>query len=151
VSSPSSQLFECRWKPSGRLLALYLVALALAGVTLLAFPVPRWFCALGLLLLLVHASWAIPSRILLSHRSSWRGLRQEPLGWSLWSRSGGWQPVQLRPDSMALPSLVVLRFKLPGQWFSRSLCILPDAMSAEQHRRLRLRLKFSRRRWAAPG
>ena len=132
------------------MLTIYIAALALAGVTLLAVPVPLWLRAFALVMLLVHACWAIPSRILLLRSNSWLGLRQESLGWSLWSRSAGWQPVQLRPDSMALPSLVVLRFKLPGHRFVRSICILPDAMSTEQHRRLRLRLKFGRRRWAAP-
>ena len=59
--------------------------------------------------------------------------------------------MQLRPDSLALPLAVVLRYRLPGQRFSRGLCIARDALAPEQHRRLRLRLKFSRRRWAEPG
>lgn len=59
--------------------------------------------------------------------------------------------MQLRPDSLALPLAVVLRYRLPGQRFSRGLCIAHDALAPEHHRRLRLRLKFSRRRWAEPG
>jgi toxin CptA len=46
---------------------------------------------------------------------------------------------------------VVLRFRLPGERLGRGLCIPRDALPRELHRRLRLRLKFSRRRWAAPG
>ena len=150
MSSPSNQLFECHWRASRLLLAFYLAALALAVVTLLVLPVPPWLQGLGLSLCLLHALWVVPSRIALSSDSAWRGLRQDRQGWSLWSRRGGWQPVQLRPDSLALPLMVVLRFRAPGQWFARGLCIARDSMPPEQHRRLRVRLKFSRRRWAAP-
>ena len=132
------------------LLALYIAVLSLAIVTLLVMPVPFWLWVLGLLLCLWHAAWIVPSHILLTRDSSWLGLRHDQQGWSLWSRRAGWQPVQLRPDSIALPLVVVLRFKVPGDGFVRSVCIPRDAMLQEQHRRLRVRLKFSRRRWAAP-
>jgi toxin CptA len=122
----------------------------LAVAALLVLPVPFWLRLLGLLLCLLHAVWVIPSRILLSRGSSWLGLRHDQHGWSLWNRRAGWQPVQLRPDSIALPLVVVLRFKVPGRWFTRGVCIPCGAMPADQHRRLRLRLKFTRRRWAAP-
>ncbi|MFL9815292.1 hypothetical protein D7241_18765 [Stutzerimonas sp. VN223-3] len=150
MSSPSNQTFECRWQASSLLLALYVTVLLVAIVTLLALPIPFWFQSLSLLLCLLHAGWAIPSRILLSRDSSWLGLRQDQQGWSLWSRRAGWQPVQLRPDSLALPLAVVLRFKVPGEWLVRGICIPRGSMPPEQHRRLRVRLKFSRRRWAAP-
>ena len=38
-----------------------------------------------------------------------------------------------------------------GERRVRGLCIPRDALTREAHRRLRVRLKFSRRRWAAPG
>lgn len=150
MSNLNNGSFECRWQASRLLLVLYMTALALAVVTLLMVPVPQWLRMLGLLLCLLHACWVLPSRILLSRDSSWRGLRKDQQGWSLWSRGAGWQPVQLRPDSLALPLMVVLRFRVPGQWFSRGLCVARDAMPAEQYRRLRVRLKFSRRRWVEP-
>lgn len=150
MSNPSSRTFECRWRGSAPLLALYVSVLLLAIVTLLVLPVPLWLQVTGLLLCLLHAAWVVPSRILLWRDSSWRGMRHDRHGWSLWSRRLGWQPIQLLPDSLALPLVVVLRFKVPGEWFARGLCIPRGAMSVEQHRRLRLRLKFSRRRWAAP-
>jgi toxin CptA len=150
VSSHSSQAFEFRWHASGALLALYLLMVMLAVITLLLLPVPSWLSVLGLLLCALHAAWVIPSHVLLCRGCSWLGLRHDQHGWSLRSREGGWQPVQLLPDSIALPLVVVLRFKLPGDCFSQGLCIPRGAMAPEQHRRLRLRLKFSRRRWAAP-
>ncbi|KJH83506.1 hypothetical protein MCB86_10305 [Pseudomonas sp. KSR10] len=151
MSNPSNQIFECRWQASGLLLTLYVAILLLAAAVLLVLPVPLWLQVLGLLICLLHAVWAIPSHITLSRSSSWLGLRHDQLGWSLWNRRDGWQSIQLRPDSLALPSAVILRFKLPGDRFARGLCIPRGAMSADLHRRLRLRLKFSRRRWAAPG
>ncbi|WP_342030400.1 protein YgfX [Pseudomonas sp. SST3] len=150
MSSPNNQTFECHWRSSGLLLGLYAGTLLLSAATLLVLPVPLWLQLLGLLLCVLHAVWVIPSRILFSSSCSWLGLRHDQHGWSLWSRQAGWQPVQLRPDSIALPLVVVLRFKVPGRWFTRGVCIPRGAMPADQHRRLRLRLKFTRRRWAAP-
>lgn len=122
----------------------------IAVVTLLVLPLPVWLASLGLALCLIHGVLVLPSRILLSHEAAWRGLRHDEDGWSLWSRRSGWQPVQLYPDSLALPLAVILRFKVPGHRFAQGLCLPRDAMSREHHRRLRVRLKFSRRRWVAP-
>ncbi len=151
MSNPSNLAFECSWRASGLLLSLYLAALLLACLTLVVLPIPSWLQIILLTLCLLHAGWVIPTSILLSRRSSWRALRHTEQGWSLWSRRTGWQPVQLRPDSIALPMVVILRYRVSGDWFTRGVCIPRGAMPADQHRRLRLRLKFSRRRWAEPG
>ena len=52
---------------------------------------------------------------------------------------------------VALPLIVVLRYRAQGERRVRSICVPRDAQAADVHRRLRVRLKFSRRRWAAPG
>lgn len=130
---------------------LYLLVLAAAVVALLVLPVPPWLQWLGVLFCLGHAAWVLPTHILLYSARAWRGLRHDESGWALWNRLEGWQPIQLRPDSLALPIAVVLRFRRPGQAFSRGVCIPRGSLSAEQHRRLRVRLKFSRGRWAEPG
>ena len=77
-------------------------------------------------------------------------LRHDAAGWQLWNAAQGWQAVQLRPDSLALPWAVVVHFRLPGERWVRGLCIPRDSLAREVHRRLRVRLKFSRRRWQAP-
>lgn len=150
MSSPSER-FECHWQGSRALLVAYLACqlLALIALSQLVIPVP--FALLGLGTCVAHACWVVPRHILLNHPRAVTGLRRDPFGWQLYSTAGGWQAVQLRRDSVALPGLVVLRFRRAGQWFSRSLCIAPDALEPVQHRRLRVRLKFSRRRWAAAG
>ncbi|MES2819848.1 MAG: protein YgfX [Pseudomonadota bacterium] len=148
MSSPA-EVFECRWQASRRLLTLYLLAQLLAWAALLLVDTGLTWRVLALLGCLGHATWVLPRQILLNHPSAYRGLRYNADGWQLWSASQGWQAVQLRPDSLALPMLVVLRFRLAGQWRVRGLCIPRDAMTRETHRRLRVRLKFSRRRWVA--
>ncbi|TWR70519.1 hypothetical protein [Pseudomonas grimontii] len=147
MSSPSNR-FECRWQASRLLLAAYLLAQLFALGALLFIDLP--YSSLGMLLCLAHAGWVLPRHILLTHRSSIRGLRRDEDGWQLWSAALGWHSVQLRPDSLGLPLIVVLRYRLPGAWRVRSVCVPTDAQAADVHRRLRVRLKFSRRRWLAP-
>ncbi|WP_419794743.1 hypothetical protein MYA83_07330 [Pseudomonas palleroniana] len=148
MSSPNNR-FECRWQASGLLLAAYLLAQLLALGSLLVLDLP--YSSLGTLLCLAHAAWALPRHIRLTHRSSVRGLRRDEDGWQLFSDERGWHSVQLRPDSLALPWIVVLRYRVQGEWRVRSLCVPKDSQAADVHRRLRVRLKFSRRRWLAPG
>ena len=147
MSSPSNT-FECRWQASRLLLAAYLLAQLFALGALLCIDVS--FSSLGMLACLAHAAWVLPRHILLTHRSSIRGLRRDENGWQLWSAARGWHSVQLRPDSLALPFIVVLRYRMPGKWQVRSICVPWDSQGADLHRRLRVRLKFSRRRWLAP-
>jgi len=150
VSNPSNR-FECRWQASGHLLAAYFVAQVFALGSLMLLAIAPGFAAVGVLLCLGHGAWVLPRHLLLTHRLALRGLRHDADGWQLWRVDGGWQPVQLRPDSLALPMIVVLRFRLKGEWRIRSLCVPRDAQAPDVHRRLRVRLRFSRRRWAVPG
>ncbi|MBA4271576.1 MAG: hypothetical protein C0438_00530 [Pseudomonas sp.] len=147
--SPSNT-FECRWHASRQLLAAYLLAQAFALGALFVLSIPLWASLLGAFVCLLHGFWVLPRQILLSHPKAMRGLRRDGDGWQLWNQADGWQAVQLRPDSLALPLIVVLRFRLRGEWRVRSICVPRDSQARDLHRRLRVRLKFSRRRWAAP-
>jgi toxin CptA len=142
---------DCRWRPSPRLLGAYVAAQALAWCALALLAISPWFALSGLALCLVHAAWTLPRKILLNHPRAWRALRLSASGWQLWREEGGWQAVQLRGDSIALPWLIVLRVRLPGGWSTHSVCIPADSLPADAHRRLRLRLKYSRARWVAPA
>ncbi|KAF0863404.1 protein YgfX [Pseudomonas sp. LD120] len=148
MSNPS-KLFECRWRASRQLLAAYLLAQAFALGAFSLLDIPFFAKALGVFLCLSHGVWVLPRQILLSHPRAFSGLRHSAQGWQLWSAAQGWQAVQLQPDSLAVPLLVVLRFRLKGERRVRSICVPRDAQAADEHRRLRVRLKFSRRRWAA--
>ncbi|WP_271411193.1 protein YgfX [Pseudomonas sp. Q1-7] len=149
MSSPSD-VFECHWRPSRRLLVLYLILSLLAALALSFAGIPLWARFAGFSALAIHAAWCLPRQILLNSPWAFTGLRLDGDGWQLWRSADGWRPVQLRPDSLALPQAVILRFRLSGEWWARGLCIPADALDREQHRRLRVRLGFSRRRWAAP-
>ncbi len=137
------------------MLVAYLAAQGLALIALCYLALPGWAVCLGLALCCTHGACVLPASILLRRSHMHTGLRRTPSGWQLWSRRDGWQAVQLRRDSIALPLIVVLRFQLPnkgrlGRQWVRGLCIPRDAMAVHAHRQLRVRLKFSRRRWAAP-
>ncbi|MCO6055180.1 hypothetical protein NG726_00595 [Pseudomonas sp. MOB-449] len=149
MSSPSN-VFECHWRPSRRLLALYLILFFLAVLAILVAALPRWAQLSSLLACAAHAAWCLPRQILLTSPKAFTGLRLDGDGWQLWCAADGWCPVQLRPDSLALPMAVILRFRLSGTRWGRGVCVPADALDQEQHRRLRVRLGFSRRRWAAP-
>lgn len=153
--SSRNDRFECRWQRSRALLTAYLSAQSLALIAVFLLDLPVWAKTVGVLLCALHALHCLHRSILLSHEHAYTGLRRDSSGWQVWSECAGWQPVQLRPDSLALPRIVVLRFRLmTGHWLRRrwirSVCIPADAMAPDLHRRLRLRLKFSRNRWAAP-
>jgi toxin CptA len=132
------------------LLAAYLLAQLFALGSLWLLAIPLWASLLGAFCCLLHAVWALPRQILLTHARAFCGLRRDADGWQLWSRAAGWQAVQLRPDSIALPLVVLLRARLQGERRVRSVCVPRDSQAADLHRRLRVRLKFSRRRWTAP-
>lgn len=149
--SSQSDPFECHWRPSIRLLVAYLAAQSLAVLALFLGAIPWFVTLVGLLACALHAGYALPRQILLCAPSSVRGLRHDADGWQLWSERDGWQPVQLVADSLALPSMIVLRFRFPGGWLKRSVCIPAGALAPDLHRRLRVRLRFSRNRWAVPG
>lgn len=149
--SSRSDPFECRWRPSIGLLVAYFAVQCCAVLALLLAEIPLHWKTLGLSLCLLHGCRVVPGRILLRAPDSVRALRHNAEGWQLWSARDGFQPVQLLPDSLALPALIVLRFRRPGDWLARSVCVPADALAPEMHRRLRVRLRFSRSRWTAPG
>ncbi|CAI8973735.1 MULTISPECIES: protein YgfX [Pseudomonas] len=149
MSSPSNG-FECRWHASRQLLAAYLLAQFFALGSLFLLSIPVWASLLGAFCCLAHGIWALPRQILLTHPQAFSGLRRDADGWQLWNEAAGWQVIQLRRDSLALPLVVVLRFRLRGERRIRSICVPRDSQAADLHRRLRVRLTFSRRRWVAP-
>ncbi|GLO55555.1 hypothetical protein PPUJ20066_15910 [Pseudomonas putida] len=150
MSSPS-EFFESRWQGSRLLLTAYLSCQVLALFTVWVSALPWWLSLAATAASVAHACWAIPRRILLTHPHAVTGLRRDLLGWRVFSRAQGWQPVRLCRDSVALPGMVVVRFVQEGRWLGEGQCVPRDALGADEHRRLRVRLKFSRRRWAEVG
>ncbi|HZX18966.1 MAG TPA: protein YgfX [Pseudomonas sp.] len=148
MSSPSDA-FESQWQPSRQLLVCYALIQGLALLSLVLVDIPLWARLLGIGFCLAHAAWVLPRHLLLGSSSAYRALRFTAEGWQVHSAAQGWQAIELHPDSLALPLIVLLRFRLAGQRRVRALCIARDSLPRDQHRRLRVRLKFSRHRWAA--
>ena len=150
MSSPSESL-DWQWQPSVWLLTGYAAVQSAALLSLWWVDIPLWALVLGVGLCTAHAGWVVPRQLALSSPAAYRGLRCTAQGWQVFSPAQGWQSIALHPDSLALPVIILLRFRLSGQRRVRSLCIARDSLSRDQHRRLRVRLKFSRHRWAAAG
>ncbi len=148
MSSPNDG-FDCQWQPSRQLLICYALIQGLALLSLALVDIPLWALLLGICFCVTHAAWVLPRHLLLSAPQAYRALRCTADGWQVHSAAQGWQAIELHPDSLVLPMIVLLRFRLAGQRRVRSLCIARDGLARDQHRRLRVRLKFSRHRWAA--
>ncbi|MBP7959160.1 MAG: hypothetical protein QMB97_08725 [Pseudomonas sp.] len=141
--------FTCHWQPSLWLSGVAVVFSVLACVAVL-WSALQWFYKLGFLtLLLSQIIWQLRQLLQVQQPSQRRGLRCSEKGWQLWDAQRGWQSVQLRADSIATPTLVLLRYRRADQWFYRTLLVAVDSLSADSYRRLRVRLKFSRQRWRA--
>lgn len=144
-----SNTFVCHWQPSLWLsvLAVLMTVLAVLAVAISAFDGP-WLLGL-LILLVIQLAWQSWQMVRRQQPSQRRGLRRNQQGWQIWTAQQGWQSVQLRADSIATPTLVLLRYRYAHQCFYRTLLVGVDSLSADNHRRLRVRLKFSRQRWRA--
>jgi toxin CptA len=147
--SSRSDSFECLWEPSRRLLLVYVALQVAVLCCLYLVDIPVWAQLLLVLFCAAHAGWVVPRHLLLATESSYRGLYCGPEGWRVYSKAAGWQAIELHPDSLALPLMVFLRFRIAGQVRVRTSCVARDSLPRPMHRRLRVRLKFSRHRWAA--
>ncbi|HZJ95668.1 MAG TPA: protein YgfX [Thiopseudomonas sp.] len=137
------------WQPSLRLAWLKLVVISLGCLAVLLSATPVWLKISVGLLLLLHATYLGVQTLRRDQPANRGGIRYTAQGWQLWSAQQGWRSVQLDASSMAIPALVLLRYKTPQQYVYRSVVIAADCLTADQHRQLRVRLKFSRQRWRA--
>lgn len=150
MSSPIEP-FLCHGRPSRRLLALHLSLLGLLALAGMASALPLAVLNIVLLLALLQACQVLARYCMPQAFMAHQGLRHDAQGWWLQQGQGPWQPIMLRPASLVLPGLVVLRYRQPGQWFDRALCLPADSLPAETHRRLRVRLRFARQAREAPA
>ena len=77
------------------------------------------------------------------------GLRFDGEGWHVLRRDGSEAAAKLLADTYVSAMLTVVRLREQGRWRAVSVILASDAASEESLRRLRLRLRFSRQRWAA--
>lgn len=129
---------------SSRRLAGLLVGMHVFAAAMLALaPLPHWLAALLMPVILVSA-W------LTLWRDGFRKLRHSLVALRLdadckcefQTRAGAWREAVLLGSSFVAPHLTVLNFKPAGGHLAKHLVILPDAVDAEDFRRLRVWLKW---------
>lgn len=113
---------------------LLLVAVHLAALAALFLASLPGAVRLAGVLLLGASLWATWNR-LVSVRLRARADGQL----EIW-REAAWKPVQLRGDSVALPWLIVLRWREGRR--RHSLALPGDALAGDEHRRLRVWLRW---------
>lgn len=129
---------EIKLKPSHRL------GLLLAGMAVLAL------LAIGLAALTAVIKLAMGAMVV--GLAAWGWLRARPVA-SLRIAADGrlqclddsaeWRDAEVLGDSFVSPGLIVLRYRVAGQ--VRTLTLLPDSAGADDLRRLRVSLRWTRR------
>lgn len=148
MSSPTDYLTLQR-RPSRFLGTLLLLISLLAVVGLFRSALPALQAALCITAVLVYCWWVWPRQISLRHAQSITGLRFDSQGWHVLRRDGSEAGANLQPDTFVSAFLTVVRLREPGRWLPVSVILPADSASEDALRRLRLRLRFSRQRWAA--
>lgn len=148
VSNPTEFLMLQR-QPSRWLGALLLLVTALGCLALYRSSLPLISALPAMLLLVVFCCWLWPRQVSLRHAHSVTGLRFDSQGWHVLRRDGSETSASLLGDTYVSALLTVVRLRETGRWWSLSVVLPADAASEDALRRLRLRLRFSRQRWAA--
>ena len=105
----------------------------------------------GLRLRILFATWiacaaleALHSRALLRGGRAARIVSLQPEGAiSVQDALGRWRTGGLCEGSFVAPWLTVIRWRPAGAWFDRTIPILPDMLSQEDFRRVRVTLRWS--------
>ena len=128
---PTPLLLDTQASRVARRLALALHLAALAALLLARLPPFVWAAGLALLAVSLALSTRRPDLPRLRCKSDGR--------LEIW-RDGGWRAAQLLPDSVALPWLIVLRWRENGR--RHRLLLPPDTLRGDEHRRLRVWLRW---------
>jgi toxin CptA len=100
-----------------------------------------WWLSLSL-------SLAVVTSLVFSLRSAlgaWTGLELRPDGSAaVEDRQGRWREVRILGSSFVSPVLTILNLAIAGERLRRSLVVAPDALAADEFRRLRVWLRWRR-------
>ena len=136
-------------QPSRWLALLLLCGSLLACLAVFQSPLSLLPSLLCILLVCGYGCWIWPRQVSLRHPHSVTGLRFDGEGWHVLRRDGSEAAAKLLADTYVSAMLTVVRLREQGRWRAVSVILASDAASEESLRRLRLRLRFSRQRWAA--
>lgn len=146
--SPTDTLVLHR-QPSLWLGALIILLTLLGCMALYRSALPALPASLSGVLLWMYCVWVWPRQVSLRHADSVTGLRFDSEGWHVLRRDGTERGARLLGDTYVSALLTVVRLRQPGRWMPVSVILPADAATEDSLRRLRLRLRFSRQRWAA--
>lgn len=136
---PAHLVFEAKPSATARAMLLTLHLAGLAALLLALIPPEARLAGGALLGASLYAAWRRPRAPRLRARDD--GTLER------W-RDNAWVPLRLRADSVALPWIIVLRWREGRR--SHSLALPVDALPAETHRRLRVWLRWRADVGAAP-
>jgi toxin CptA len=128
---PLPLLIETRASALARLLLLAVHLAALAALFLALLPTAARLAGIALLVASLRKTWKRPVAVRLRARADGQ--------LEAW-RDAAWKPLPLQADSVALPWLVVLRWREGRR--RRSLVLPADALPGDEHRRLRVWLRW---------
>ena len=148
MSNPTDALLLKR-QPSRWLGGLIILLTMLGCMALYRSALPPLPAALCAVLLWAYCLWVWPRQVSLRHADSVTGLRFDSQGWHILRRDGTEMGARLLADTYVSALLTVVRLRQPGRWLPISVILPADAATEDSLRRLRLRLRFSRQRWAA--
>ncbi|MBL4834917.1 MAG: hypothetical protein JKY26_13180 [Pseudomonas sp.] len=138
-----------RRQPSRFLGGLIILFSGLACAALLRSGLPPLLAIACTLAVVGYGIWVWPRQVSLRHAHSVTGLRFDSQGWHVMRRDGSETAARLLADTFVSAFLTVVRLREPGRWLAVSVILPADAAAEDALRRLRLRLRFSRQRWAA--
>jgi len=128
---PLPLLIETQASATARMLLIALHLAALAALFLALLPAVARLAGIALLGASLWMAWKQPVAVRLRAKADGK--------LECW-RDSAWKPLELRPDSVALAWLIVLRWREDGR--RHSLALPPDALSGDEHRRLRVWLRW---------
>lgn len=146
LSKPFDKALHLKLKASQTFTAVLLALHLLAGASI-AVVIP--FDSFGWLLLIpvfiCSAYYYFKRYVFLSAHNSVMALSQSIDGdWSLILHDQSEHYVDLCDDSYVHPLLIILNFKIEGDYRRISLPLFRDALGKDQHRQLRCRLRLSK-------
>lgn len=129
--------------PSRQLAILVAGMHGFAAAMFALLPLPSWIAVVVLPLLAASAWFTLRRDCLRSLPGALVGLRlQADRRCEFLTRSGDWREAELLGSSFVSPYLTVLNLRPEGGRLARHLVLLPDALEAEDFRRLRVWLKW---------
>lgn len=135
---PHLAMLRLRLRPSRQLAWLIGAGHTAAGSLCWVAPIP-WWLSLGLSLGVGVSLGFSVHRIV----RGWNGLELKPDGTvAVQDWQGRWAEARILGSSFVSPRLTILNLALAGTRLPRSLVVAPDALPAEEFRRLRVWLRW---------